>query len=326
MGRDVVLAKPPQTVVSLVPSDTYTMSRLGALDRIVGCTDFCSDFGTDLSEGRPGTDTIVRIGGTKNVAIEKVCDLRPDLVVANQEENTKKKVEALIAAGLRVYVGFPKTVAQSLAHVARLAKVLGLARSPQAKALVATGYERYNDLRAKRMLSANRGEVSVDICRTVLVPIWWKPLMAVGAETYASSLLRFFGWQSIFDFDVRSGAGLGGPSDSDTRAIEERESISIGRKRSRFDWHGNKVIEPGMRYPKVSVQQIADRDPDLILLPNEPFAFTERHRQEIIGWNVSAAKHKKVYLVDGKPLFWHGAATSDALDPAGPLARILCGQ
>ena len=63
------------------------------------------------------------VGGTKNPRVDDVCALEPDLVLANQEENTKGDLEEIAQRGVRVYVAFPKRVADGIAHLARLARI-----------------------------------------------------------------------------------------------------------------------------------------------------------------------------------------------------------
>ena len=60
--------------------------------------------------------------------LEAVCfleALQPDLVLANVEENTRDDVEALIAAGLPVFVTYPRTVAVAIAELHQLAEMTG---------------------------------------------------------------------------------------------------------------------------------------------------------------------------------------------------------
>lgn len=90
LGREVQLETTPRRIVSLVPSQTELLYELGLEDRIVGVTKFCVHPFHFKS-----TKKIV--GGTKNVRIEKVAALSPDLIVCNKEENTQEMVEALSA-------------------------------------------------------------------------------------------------------------------------------------------------------------------------------------------------------------------------------------
>ncbi len=74
--------------MSLVPSITYTLHRLGLDEEVIGITRFCK-----FPESWKRRERI--IGGTKDVKIDKVAGLQPDLIIANKEENTKETVEKL---------------------------------------------------------------------------------------------------------------------------------------------------------------------------------------------------------------------------------------
>lgn len=122
---------PPRRVVSLVPSDTYSLLRLGAKDRLIGRTRYCVAPEAEV-------DDIEIVGGTKDADIDRIIELQPDAVIANQEENTRRDVERLEEAGLSVIVSFPQRVSQGVAHLARLAVLLDLDRTGgPAKDLVA---------------------------------------------------------------------------------------------------------------------------------------------------------------------------------------------
>ena len=88
MGREVLAPEKPLRIVSLVPSQTELLVDLGLSDRIVGLTKFCIH-----PEGFKREKTIV--GGTKNVNIDKVRALQPDLIIGNKEENFKADIERL---------------------------------------------------------------------------------------------------------------------------------------------------------------------------------------------------------------------------------------
>src|SRR5687767_8067301 len=111
MGRELLFAAPPTRVVSLVPSDTHSLFALGCGDRVVGRTRFCVEPAHAAS--------VPEIGGTKDVDVEAVLDLRPQLVIANQEENGRAALERL-ATQVPVLVSLPRRVADGIAHLARL--------------------------------------------------------------------------------------------------------------------------------------------------------------------------------------------------------------
>src|SRR5277367_2108842 len=112
-GRLVALSASPARVVSLVPSDTLNVCAVGGASSLVGRTDYC-ELPADVAPKIPS------VGGTKNPRVDDICDLAPDLVIANQEENTRGDLEKLAQRGVRVYIAFPKRVADGLAHLARL--------------------------------------------------------------------------------------------------------------------------------------------------------------------------------------------------------------
>ena len=101
------LKKPPKRVVSLVPAMTESLFDLGAGDYLVGATDFCL-------VPEEAARRIIRIGGSRSPNIEKVIDLEPELVIANQEENRLEDVAAIEEAGLRVWATFPRTVQEAI--------------------------------------------------------------------------------------------------------------------------------------------------------------------------------------------------------------------
>ncbi len=82
MGREVVVEKLPKRIVSLVPSQTELLFELGLNDEVIGITKFCI-------YPEKWYRTKNRIGGTKNVDIEAIRMLQPDLIIGNKEENTE---------------------------------------------------------------------------------------------------------------------------------------------------------------------------------------------------------------------------------------------
>ncbi|RPI33249.1 MAG: hypothetical protein EHM70_06585 [Chloroflexota bacterium] len=105
--KAIQFQKPPQRIVSLVPSMTESLFDLGLGHAVVGATDFCI-------HPAPALVNVPRVGGPKNPRIADIISLKPDLVVANQEENTPQTVEALERAGIQVWVSFPQTVRQAM--------------------------------------------------------------------------------------------------------------------------------------------------------------------------------------------------------------------
>ena len=132
-GRVLDFARAPQRIVSLVPSDTYNVAALGCAGALVGRTDYC-ELPAEVVADLPS------VGGTKNPRVDDVCALAPDLVLANQEENTRGDLEELARRGVRVYVAFPRRVTAGLAHLARLGRILRVEQDPVVRDLLRRGY------------------------------------------------------------------------------------------------------------------------------------------------------------------------------------------
>jgi len=175
-GRRTRLPAEPKRVVSLVPSDTYNLFALGAGDRLVGRSIYC----TDPSAAR----SIEAVGGTKNADVDRIIALAPDLVLANQEENRRVDVERLEAAGVTVLVSFPKTVAAGLEHSRALA---ALFPSLHTRAVLGEAGARY-----RRRATATGAPVPT------FVPIWMDPLMTIHADTFISDVVELCGGRNVF--------------------------------------------------------------------------------------------------------------------------------
>ena len=156
-------------VVSLVPSltEAVAVSVAGAL---VGATDWCT---------HPADLAVARVGGTKNPAVDAIIALAPDLVIANEEENRPADVDALRAAGLEVDVTEIRTLPEGLAELRRVLGRLGVAPGWLDEA-------------------ARSWETSYDgPRRRAVVPIWRRPWMALGRDTFAGDVLARLGVDNV---------------------------------------------------------------------------------------------------------------------------------
>jgi ABC-type Fe3+-hydroxamate transport system substrate-binding protein len=174
LGRQVVLPERVGRVVSLVPSLTEWLVAAGAGERLVGVTDWCA-------EPAEVTGRLPKVRGTKNPDLAAVRALRPDLVVANEEENRRIDVERLQAAGVAVYVTSPVTVEGAVEELRALAAAVG--GLPEAARIDA-------DLRAA--LRAPERRAPAGGVRYACA-VWRDPWMWVGEGTYAADLLRLAG-------------------------------------------------------------------------------------------------------------------------------------
>jgi ABC-type Fe3+-hydroxamate transport system substrate-binding protein len=171
---------PPGRIVSLIPSITEILFAIGAGDRVVGCTIYCT-------QPPEGVATKVRVGGEKNPKLDLIRDLGADLVIANVEENVREHVETLRAWGIPVHVTYPRTVADGIRLVGELGALLEA--GPRARELEAELRARYDLVRAA---AAGRRP------RRVFCPIWRKPYMTINRDTYIHDMLAVAGGENVF--------------------------------------------------------------------------------------------------------------------------------
>lgn len=171
LGARVPLDRRPARVVSLVPSLTEAIATT-APDLLVGATDWCT---------HPAELDVPRVRGTKNPDLAAIRQLRPDLVVANQEENRRLDVERLRASGLPVWVTRIDTVDEALRSLGRLfAEALQVGSPDWLDAAGATWA-------AAPTLPPRR----------VAVAIWRDPWMWIGPQTYAHDVLLRLGLVNV---------------------------------------------------------------------------------------------------------------------------------
>ena len=160
-------------IVSLVPSTTETVAALGRAGDLVGVTTYCT-------VGAP--EDAVRVGGTKNPSVAAIVSLRPDLVLANTEENRAVDLDELRAQGLRVHESLPKTVVEAREVVVEIGAAIG---AGEAAAGIAADID--------AALAQARGAAGPHQVVAVTL-IWRRPWMAIGPDTYADNLLAECGF------------------------------------------------------------------------------------------------------------------------------------
>lgn len=163
-------------VVSLVPSITEALFDLGLTENeVVGRTKFC------IHPGEKAKNVTI-IGGTKNINIEKIRALQPDLILANKEENIKEQVEALMD-DFKVIVTNVETIEDNY----YLLKTLGKTFHKEDKAQL------FN-LKIYEVL--NQAKINTNI--KVAYLIWKNPYMTIGSDTFIHKILTEIGFENIF--------------------------------------------------------------------------------------------------------------------------------
>jgi ABC-type Fe3+-hydroxamate transport system substrate-binding protein len=206
-------------------------------------------------------------------------------VLANQEENTRGDIEALARRGVRVYVAFPKRVADGLGHLARLARVMRASGEPAVKDLIRAGYHALRE--------AEQARAAIRPMRT-FCPIWMKPLMTIHGDTFISDMLDLCGAQNVFADRERRyplAADLGRAEPLPPEKVEGRD----------------------VRYPRVTIEEVVARAPELVLLPDEPHPFSEQDAEEFRALDLPAAHRRAVVHISGKDLCWYGARSVEGI-------------
>lgn len=168
-------------VVSLVPSITEALFDLGLTENeVIGRTKFCI-------HPKEKVKNVAIIGGTKNINIEKIKALQPDLILANKEENIKEQVEALME-DFKVVVTNIETIEDNY----YLLKNLGLLFNKE---------ERAQQFNLKTYEVLNQTKVDSTIKAAYL--IWKNPYMTIGSDTFIHRILSEIGFENIFKNKTR---------------------------------------------------------------------------------------------------------------------------
>ncbi|MEK6985838.1 MAG: helical backbone metal receptor [Candidatus Thermoplasmatota archaeon] len=197
------MATEPSRIVSLVPSHTETLHDLGLARRMVGRTRFCI-------HPDPWVTTLPIVGGTKDAKLDKILALKPDLVVADKDENPKALVEALEAAGVEVLWSDIATVDDAAVFVVRLAERCG----GPAPALAAAWQSR---------LAATRASMPRRAAIPVFCPIWFDPWMSFNSTAYPSAMLAAAGL--VNSFAARAGTKYFDLEESEVAASSARWTL-----------------------------------------------------------------------------------------------------
>ncbi len=287
---DAPVTEPPRRVVSLVPSVTESLFDLNLGERLVGITDYCIYPAEQVAK-------LPRVGGTKNPDIARIVALRPELVIANQEENRKEDVLALQAQGIPVWVTFPRTVADAFNLLWNIMHVFDEPAMVPRVRLIEQTMDWVWRISEKRL--------EEHPCR-VFAPIWLDPLMTFNGDTFTSDLLRVCGAINVFAerdrlYPLQADLGQAEPYTPDDARVQGRDT----------------------RYPRITWEEVVEAQPDMVLLPSEPFAFTEDHISLFSQLDIPAAHNGRILLVDGSLLTWHGTRMAYAFNT---LPGLLCAE
>lgn len=172
MNRTIRLEETPKRIVSLVPSQTELLYSLGCEDQVVGITKFCI-------HPKAWFRSKTRVGGTKNVNFATIKKLKPDLIIANKEENAQSDIDQLMDL-YPVYMSDIFTVAEACKMIEDVGVLTG--KKKEALKLVADVKHDFSNL--PRL----KGKV--------LYFIWANPYMVVGSNTFIGHILEELGFEN----------------------------------------------------------------------------------------------------------------------------------
>jgi ABC-type Fe3+-hydroxamate transport system substrate-binding protein len=253
LGAVVPLPRPPRRVVSLVPAltEAVAVTLPGVL---VGATDYCT---------HPEEFKLTRVGGSKYPKLDRVFALHPELVLANSEENRPGDVQALREAGIPVWVmRAPATVPMALTSLRALLTQTFDVSAPH---WLAEAERRWQDATAPEVRA--------------VVPVWRKPWVVLGRDTFGGDVLRRLGVTHAYD---RHAERYPRPTLDEVRerfATGEAQLLVLPDEPYLFTDDDGPEAFPGVRYVLVSGRYLTWYGPSLVDAHRElTAALTERVR------------------------------------------------
>ncbi len=181
LGRTIELKHNPKRIISLVPSQTELLSDLGLDEEVIGITKFCV-------HPDHWFKTKTRVGGTKQLHLDKIKELQPDLIIANKEENVREQIEELLK-DFPVWISDVNNLNDALEMIASIGEIIN--KISRAKEIV-------NQIK-KGLLQPQTTNYKLQTCYL----IWKDPYMTIGGDTFINDMLQRCGFQNIFEDQKR---------------------------------------------------------------------------------------------------------------------------
>lgn len=182
-GRDIDIPAVPRRIISLVPSQTEFLFDLGLEEEVIGITKFCVHPTSWFQQK-------TRIGGTKDLHIEQILALQPDLVIANKEENNRGQI-ALLAETLPVWVSAIGNLDEALQMMRTIGQITG--KSTSAEKICTDIGKTFTEL---ALHPPGKPFATAYL-------IWQNPYMTVGGDTFIHDMLGWCGLANIFGSSAR---------------------------------------------------------------------------------------------------------------------------
>lgn len=244
-GYEVNIKNVPQRIVCTVPSLTELLFDLGLEEKIIGVTRFCV---------RPqnARKKAAIIGGTKDIDLNTLRKLRPDLIIGNKEENVKDQIsEAKKLAP--VWLSDVNNLNDARRAIEEIGKITHTFEKAAAMSKsISAAEEELRQIRSPQ--------------KSALYFIWKNPYMVAGKNSFINAMLSLCGLQNI-------------------------------------------APEENARYPALSLEQIQEIEPEVIILSSEPYPFCSGDLHQI----AEKLPRTQAYLLNGEIFSWYGSRLIPAL-------------
>ncbi len=177
--REVEIKEKPERIVSLAPSNTEILFALGLGDKVVGVTDFC-DFPKEATSKE-------KIGGFSDPNIEKIIELKPDLVLGTGMH--QKLISQLEDVGLTVFIFDPKGINDVLKSIETVGTLTG--QTDTSEKLVSEMNEKIDEVKGKV------ADLTDEQKPLVYYEVWNDPIMTVGPGALMYEIIEMAGGQNI---------------------------------------------------------------------------------------------------------------------------------
>ena len=184
LNRTVLLKETPKRIVSLVPSQTELLVGLGLEEAIVGITKFC------IHPSHLRKEKIV-VGGTKQIRIEKIKSLKPDIILCNKEENTKEIINELEHIS-PIHI----SDINNMDDCYELINMYGeLFQAQERASAIVTNIKIEREQFQNKLINQNKPKVAYFI--------WKEPWMVAASNTFISYMIEEAGFINVFEKEER---------------------------------------------------------------------------------------------------------------------------
>ncbi|MBT8231979.1 MAG: ABC transporter substrate-binding protein [Saprospiraceae bacterium] len=229
-------------IISTVPSQTELLFDLGLDEAVIGITKFCI-------HPKEWFKSKEKIGGTKTLNVQKIIDLKPDLIIGNKEENSKDQIQVL-QKQFQTHITDIKTVEDNIQLIHKIGDLTGTAN--KAKDIIIQLENTIFNIAVK-----NKER------KKAIYLIWKNPYMTVGGDTFINSMMEKCGFENIYksllrypeikleDIEAASADYIllsSEPFPFREKHVDELKRISPNSKiilvdGEAFSWYGTRIIK-----------------------------------------------------------------------------------